>query len=67
MGLFVSEEALGGQGVSRRELLGQIETLYSRIDSENEKRDELLAALRRTERAIERWESLVRDMEAYLQ
>ena len=66
MGLFVSDEALGGQGMSRRELLGQIEALYGKIDSENEKRDELLADLRHTEREIERWESLVRDMEAYL-
>ena len=66
MGLFFTDEELGGLGMNRRALLRQIEELYGKIDSENEKRDELLADLRRTEREIERWESLVRDMEAYL-
>lgn len=67
MGLFFTDEELGGCGARRRSLLRQIEELYGKIDSENEKRDGLLADLRRTEREIERWESLVRDMEAYLQ
>lgn len=66
MGLFFTDEDLGGLGMSRRALLWQIEELHGKIDSENEKRDELLADLRHTEREIERWESLVRDMEAYL-
>lgn len=66
MGLFFTDEDLGGLGMSRRALLRQIEELHGKIDSENEKRDELIADLRHTEREIERWESLVRDMEAHL-
>lgn len=66
MGLFFTDEDLGGLGMRRHALLRQIEELHGKIDSENEKRDELLADLRHTEREIERWESLVRDMEAYL-
>lgn len=66
MSLFFSDEDLGGLGMSRRALLRQIGELYDKIDNESERRDALLADLRRTEREIERWESLVRDMEEYL-
>lgn len=59
--------ANGGFSYSKRELHAQIQALYSKIDDENEKRDELLGKLRRTERAITRWKELVEEMEAYLQ
>ena len=60
MNFFVSEEALGGAGRSRREMRAEIAAL----DAEREKRDELLAALRRTDRDIARWQSLLRDLGA---
>ncbi len=58
--------ANGGFSYSKRELRAQIQALYGKIDDENEKRDELLGKLRRTERAITRWKELVEEMEAYL-
>lgn len=48
MNFFVSEEALGGAGRSRREMRAEIAALCDKLDAEREKRDELLAALRRT-------------------
>ena len=50
MNFFVSEEALGGAGRSRREMRAEIAALCDKLDAEREKRDELLAALRRTDR-----------------
>ena len=38
--------------------------LCDKLDAEREKRDELLAALRRTDRDIARWQSLLRDLGA---
>ena len=64
MNFFVSEEALGGAGRSRRELRSEISALCDRLDCEREKRDALLAALRRTDRAIERFQALLADLEA---
>lgn len=62
MNFFVSEEALGGAGRSRREMRAEIAALCDKLDAEREKRDELLAALRRTDRDIARWQSLLRDL-----
>ena len=45
MNFFVSEEALGGAGRSRREMRAEIAALCDKLDVEREKRDELLAAL----------------------
>ena len=64
MDFFVSEEALGGAGMSRRELRAAARALCDRLDAEQEKRDALLADLRRVDRDIERWQSLLRDLEA---
>ena len=64
MNFFVSEEALGGAGRSRLEIRAEIAALCDKLDTEREKRDELLAALRRTDRDIARWQSLLRDLGA---
>ncbi|MBQ4556344.1 MAG: hypothetical protein IJA60_01685 [Clostridia bacterium] len=52
--------------MSKRQLKSRIEDLYGRLDDENERREELLFKLSQTERAIERWQSLLADMEALL-
>ncbi len=64
MDFFVSEEALGGAGMSRRELRAAARALCDRLDTEQEKRDALLADLRRVDRDIERFRALLRDLEA---
>ena len=64
MNFFVSEEALGGCAPRRREMRAEIAALCDKLDAEREKRDELLAALRRTDRDIARWQSLLRDLGA---
>ncbi|MBQ9133387.1 MAG: hypothetical protein IJX64_02510 [Clostridia bacterium] len=56
----------GGVRMSRSQLRSRIEDLHGKIEDENEKREELLSKLRRTERAIEQWRELLRDMEALL-
>ena len=64
MDFFVSDEALGGAGMSRREMRAAVCALSDRLDAEREKRDALLRDLRRVDRDIERWQSLLRDLEA---
>ena len=64
MDFFVSEEALGGAGMSRRELRAAARALCDRLDTEQEKRAALLADLRRVDRDIERFRALLRDLEA---
>lgn len=64
MNFFVSEEALGGGGMSRRALRAEIAALTDKLDAEEERRDALLADLRRTERAIERFQALLDDLGA---
>ena len=59
MNFFVSEEALGGEGMSRRALRAEIAALTDKLDAEEERRD-----LRRTERAIERFQALLDDLGA---
>ena len=56
--------AAGGVRMSRSQLRSRIEDLYGKIEEETEKKEELLSELRRTERVIERWRELLRDMEA---
>ena len=58
--------ACGGMRKSRLQLYRQIEALHGKIEDENEKKEELLGELRRTERAIDRWKDLLRDLEALL-
>lgn len=64
MNFFVSEEALGGEGMSRLALRAEIAALTDKLDAEEERRDALLADLRRTERAIERFQALLDDLGA---
>ena len=64
MNFFVSEEALGGEGMRRRALRAEIAALTDKLDAEEERRDALLADLRRTERAIERFQALLDDLGA---
>lgn len=64
MNFFVSEEALGGESMSRRALRAEIAALTDKLDAEEERRDALLADLRRTERAIERFQALLDDLGA---
>ena len=45
MNFFVSEEALGGEGMSRRALRAEIAALTDKLDAEEERRDALLAVL----------------------
>ena len=66
MNFFDDGCANGGVLMSRREILCRIEDLYGKIDDENEKKEELLSAIARTERAIERFRELICDMEALL-
>ena len=66
MNFFDDGSMNGGIRMSRSEIITRIEDLYGKIDDENEKKEELLSALRRTERAIERFRDLVEDMEALL-
>ncbi len=66
MNYFEDGSANGGYCLSRAELLCRIEDLHGRIDDETEKKEELLSALARTERAIERFRELLCDMEALL-
>ncbi len=66
MNFFADGSANGGFCMSRAEILRRIEDLHDKIDNENEKKDELLSALARTERIIERLRDLLCDMEALL-
>ncbi|MBE6680506.1 MAG: hypothetical protein E7598_08325 [Ruminococcaceae bacterium] len=66
MNFFDDGSSNGGICMSKREIVRQIEDLYGKIDDENEKKEELLSALRRTECAIERFRELICDMEALL-
>ena len=66
MDFYSDGTACGGARKSRLELYRQIEALHGKIEDENEKKEELLGELRRTERAIDRWKELLRDMEALL-
>ena len=66
MNFFDDGTSNGGFCISRAELVCKIEDLYRKIDKENEKKEELLSALSRTERAIERFRELLSDMEALL-
>lgn len=64
MNFYDDAVAAGGIRMSRSQLRIRIEDLYGKIEDENEKKEELLRELRRTERAIEQWRELLRDMEA---
>ena len=66
MNFYDDGVAAGGVRMSRSQLHRRIEDLYGKIDDENEKKEELLSELRRTEHAIEQWRELLRDMEALL-
>lgn len=66
MDFYDDGTANGGVLLSRTQLYSRIQDLYGKIDDENEKKEELLAELTRTERAIERWKELLRDMEALM-
>ena len=66
MDFFSSPEEKGGVRLSRFEIHRRIEDLYGKIDEENEKKEELLSELKRTERAIDRFRDLLCDMEALL-
>lgn len=66
MNFFNDETACGGKALSRSEIHSRIEDLYGKIDDENEKKEELMSALARTERAISRFRDLLCDMEAML-
>lgn len=66
MNFFNDPEPLGGVRLSRSEIHSRIEDLYGKIDDENEKKEELLSELARTERAISRFRDLLCDMEAML-
>lgn len=66
MDFYDDGTANGGVLLSRTQLYSRIQDLYGKIDDENEKKEELLAELSRTERAIERWKELLRDMEALM-
>lgn len=66
MHFFTDTSFNGGTRMSKRQLKSRIEDLYGRLDDENERREELLFKLSQTERAIERWQSLLADMEALL-
>ena len=50
--------------MSRRALRAEIAALTDKLDAEEERRDALLADLRRTERAIERFQALLDDLGA---
>ena len=66
MNFFCEPEEKGGSVLNRNEIHRRIEDLYGRIDDENEKKEELMSELARTERAISRFRSLLCDMEALL-
>jgi len=66
MDFFDDGIANGGRLYSRAQLYDRIRDLYGKIDDENEKKEELLSELERTDRAIERFRDLLRDMEAML-
>ena len=66
MSFFCDKTENGGISLSRSEIHRRIEELYEKIDEENEKKEELMLALKRTERAILRFQSLICDMEAGL-
>ena len=66
MSFFSDGTDNGGICLSGKEIHAQIEDLYGKIDDENEKKEELLCALARTERAISRFRSLLCEMEALL-
>ena len=66
MNFFCGPEENGGFKLCRREIHRRIEDLYGKIDDENEKKDELLSELARTERAIDRLKDLLTEMEAML-
>ncbi|MBR5539102.1 MAG: hypothetical protein IKU61_04310 [Clostridia bacterium] len=52
--------------MSRRQILDRISELSARIDEENERKEELEYEIKRIDRAIERFNELVSDMEALL-
>ena len=64
MNFFVSEQPHGREGMSRRALRAEIAALTDKLDAEEARRDALLADLRRTERAIERFQALLDDLGA---
>lgn len=64
MDFFVSDEALGGERRSRRERRTEILAICDKLDAEEARRAELLAALRRTERTIERFRALIDELGA---
>lgn len=66
MNFFDDGSANGGFLASRAQIVRKIEDLYAKIDNENEKKEELLSALARTDRIIERLRDLLSDMEALL-
>ncbi len=66
MNFFCEGEENGGAMLNRSEIHRRIEDLYGRIDDENEKKEELMSELARTERAICRLRNLLCDMEALL-
>lgn len=63
---FDDGTASGGLRRGRSRLCREIRDLYERLDAENEKWDELMRELARTERAIEESRELLADMEAML-
>ena len=64
MNFFVSDEALGGERRSRRELHAEILSLCDKLDAEEARREALLADLRRADRAIERFRTLIDELGA---
>lgn len=66
MNFFSDAAGNGGVMLNRSEIHRRIEDLYGKIDDENEKKEELLSELARTERAIIRLRNLLCDMEALL-
>ena len=66
MSFFYDKTENGDLPLCRNEIRRRIEELYEKIDEENEKKDELMLALKRTERAILRLQGLICDMEAQL-
>lgn len=66
MDFFDDGVANGGSLYSRIQLYDRIRDLYGKIEDENEKKEELLSELARTDSAIAYWKELLCDMEALL-
>ena len=66
MAFFSDGTRNGGYLMSRRQILDRISELSARIDEENERKEELEYEIKRIDRAIERFNELVSDMEALL-